>query len=240
MAIFRIFFAFMLTFSLLSTTEAQTTGKKKFVKPGTEEPAKKGKEDTKEKSEEPQEEDYAAQKVEKEPSRWGYGLNIGNIAFQSNAYQIGLDPNVAYRLSDNLAVGFMLKMNYYHARYQYTNNTKLTYSAFDTGPTLFTRWKPLLKMDNATPFMQGIFLMAEYERSFVNREAVDEFGNLILNDDGTKIETVITTEHYLYIGGGVSSGYPFSSFFSFHYNLLDDAELSRLPFTYRIGFTWNY
>ena len=218
MAFFRIFFAFIIALACFDPLMAQTTGKKKYVRPGSEE----------------------AKKEEEKTSRWGFGVNIGNIAFQSNAFQIGLDPNVAYRLSDNLAAGFMLKMNYYHARYYYTSTTTLTYSAFDLGPTIFTRWKPLLKTEGATPFMQGIFLQAEFERSYVNREAVDEFGNLILNDDGTKIETVVNAEHYLYLGAGLSSGYPFSSFISFHYNILDDPELSRYPFTYRIGFTWNY
>jgi hypothetical protein len=217
----RTFFVLLVAALTLEHVDAQTSGHKKFVKPGSEE-AKK------------------AEAKASEPSKWGFGVNLGNIAFQSNAVQLGLDPNVAYRLDDGLAVGFMMKMNYYHARYQVSATDNLTYTAFDWGPTVFTRYKPLLKAENATPFMQGIFLQAEFERSYVSREAIDEFGNLILNDDGTKIETVVTPEHYLYIGAGLASGYPFSSFISFHYNLLDNAELSRLPFTYRIGFTWNY
>lgn len=233
----RTIFAALLVAFVVLQADAQTSGHKKFVKPGTE--------DTKSKSAKPtdtQPPDTKSGPEEKasEPSRWGFGVNLGNIAFTSNAVNIGLDPNVAYRLQDGFAVGFMMKMNYYNAKYQVTSTQNLTYTAFDWGPTIFGRIKPLLKANNATPFMQGLFLQAEFERSYVSREAVDEFGNLILNDDGTKIETVVTPEHYLYIGGGLSSGYPFSSFISFHYNLLDNAELSRLPFTYRIGFTWNY
>jgi hypothetical protein len=223
----RIFLVLILLGASMSIIEAQTTGKKKFVRPEPEETkdpetkSSSSKQDT---------------KKDDEPSKWGFGVNLGNIGFSGDAVQIGLDPNVAYRLADNFAVGFMMKMNYYHAKY-YDN---LRYTSFDWGPTVFTRWKPLLKTENATPFMQGIFLQAEFERSYVSREEYDEFGNLVLNDDGTKIQTIVNKEHYLYVGAGLSSGYPFSSFISFHYNILDEAELSRLPFTYRIGFTWNY
>ncbi|MDZ4748281.1 MAG: hypothetical protein SH808_07310 [Saprospiraceae bacterium] len=216
----RTIFVIILAASTLLQADAQTTGKKKFVKPGSEESKK------------------AEEKAEA-PSKWGFGINLGNIGFAGNAVNIGLDPNVAYRLKDGLAAGFMLKMNYYNAKYR-TTSGNLTYTAFDWGPTLFARIKPLLKMEDATPFMQGIFFQAEYERSYVSREKIDDFGNVQISDDGTKILTEVNLEHYLYVGAGLSSGYPFSSFISFHYNLLDKPELSRLPFTYRIGFTWNY
>jgi long-subunit fatty acid transport protein len=230
----RILFASLLLVAIIMPGDAQTTGKKKFVKPETTEskPADQKPSDSKAPQEKP-----APVKVEKEPSKWGYGLNLGNIYFSNQTFEIGLDPNVAYRLDDALAVGFMLKMNYYYAKYpQY----ELKYTAFDFGPTVFTRWKPLLKAQAATPFMQGIFLQAEFEHSYVSREQVDEFGNLVLNDEGTRILTEKNPEDYLYIGAGLSSGYPFSSFISFHYNILDNVELSRVPFTYRLGFTWNY
>jgi hypothetical protein len=177
------------------------------------------------------------QKKGKEPSPIGWGVNIGNIRFYNNAFEFGLAPNIAYRLGETLSVGFMMKLDYYYQRYPAYD---LKFSAFDFGPTVFTRWKPLFKMDGATPFMQGLFLQAEYERAFIAREAVDEFGNLILNDKGTRIETVRNGEDYLYVGLGAASGYPFSTFVSIHYNVLDNSELSRIPFNYRIGLTWNY
>lgn len=234
---YRTFFAVVMLAGAVTFAGAQTSGHKKFVKPGTEE-TKAG--TTKSSDSKSTASKSGTASKESEPSKWGFGVNLGNIGFSGSAVNIGLDPNVAYRIQDGLAAGFMMKMNYYHARYQISATDNLTYTAFDWGPTVFGRIKPLLKTENATPFMQGIFLQAEFERSYVSREAIDEFGNLILNDDGTKIESVVTPEHYLYIGAGLSSGYPFSSFISLHYNLLDNAELSRLPFTYRIGFTWNY
>jgi hypothetical protein len=209
-----IFVATLVIFTLFQS-EAQTTGKKKFVRPGSEEEKK-------------------ALEKEKAPSRLGYGINLGNIYFTNYSFSIGLDPNIAYKLDEALAVGFMLKMNYY---YEKLPQYGLKYTGWDWGPTLFTRWKPLLKMEDATPFMQGIFLQAEYEKAFVSRPT-DEFGNIDV--DGDKINPFKTTEDYLYIGLGMASGYPFSSFISFHYNVIDDVNLSRVPFTYRIGFTWNY
>lgn len=215
--VFKSFFALILTLSVVHSAESQTTGKKKWVDPKTAEAEKEAKKDA--------------------PSQWGWGINLGNIYFTSYTFEIGLDPNVAYKLDEALAVGFMLKMNYYYQKDPYAG---LKYNAFDLGPTLFTRYKPLMKVEGATPFMQGVFLQFEYEHSFVSRPQYDAFGNLILNDDGTKILSEQTPEDFLYIGLGFSSGYPFASFVSFHYNLLDDISSSRVPFTYRIGFTWNY
>jgi|GEM_PF-992736 len=226
--ILRIFFVAILIGASLLDGGAQTTGKKKFVKPVPEE-----EKTTETKSADPKEE---TTKKEKEPSKWGFGINLGNIGFAGNVVQIGLDPNVAYRLADNFAVGFMMKMNYYHEKLE-SGNQSFTYNGWDWGPTLFTRWKPLLKMENATPFMQGIFLQLEYERAFISRPT-DAFGNFSV--EGDKIIPFYMEENYLYIGGGLSSGYPFGSFVSFHYNILDEAELSRNPTTFRIGFTWNY
>ena len=93
-------------------------------------------------------------------------------------------------------------------------------------------------MDGATPFLKGIFLQAEYERAFIAREKTDEFGKIIVN--GNRIETVRKGEDYMYLGLGASSGYPFSTFVSLHYNVIDKPELTRIPFNYRIGFTYNY
>jgi hypothetical protein len=47
-------------------------------------------------------------------------------------------------------------------------------------------------------------------------------------------------ENFVYVGIGATTGYPFSTFVSLHYNVLDDIYSSSLPFAYRIGFTYNY
>lgn len=236
----RVFFAFILVFTILNNADAQTSGKKKYVPPASK--------TTPEAPKEEQEPSHVGTKPanakpepkkapEESKSKLGYGVNLGNIAFAGSAFEFGLSPNIVYKLDEALAVGFMLKLNYFYEKYpQYG----LKYSAFDLGPTVFTRWKPLLKIDNATPFMQGLFIQAEYERAYPARPAYDEFGNLILNDNGTTIKTERIGEDYLYVGIGAASGYPFSTFFSIHYNVIDKIELSRSPFDYRIGFTYNY
>jgi len=233
----RVFFALFLVLAVLTSVGAQTSGKKKYVPPASKTtPTAPKEEDTQEKTS-PGTKPATKPAPEESKSKIGYGVNLGNIAFAGSAFEIGLSPNVAYRFDESFAAGFMLKLNYYYEKYPQYN---LKYSAFDLGPTVFTRWKPLVKMDNATPFMQGIFLQAEYERSYPARPAYDEFGNLILNDNGTTIKTERVGEDYLYIGIGAASGYPLSTFFSFHYNVIDKIELSRSPFDYRIGFTYNY
>ncbi len=178
-------------------------------------------------------------KDDKEESRIGFGINIGNIRFYNSTFEFGLAPNIAYRLAEPLAVGFMLKTDYYFAKYRdpFTNKA-YKFSAFDFGPTVFARYKPLWNWDSGTPFLKGIFLQAEYERAFLKREAVDSGGGVIVVGD--KIQKETFQQNYMYVGLGASSGYPFSTFVSIHYNLLDEYDSIRYPFNYRIGFTYNY
>ena len=222
--IFRTLFALVLLFSLSGTTLAQTTGKKKFVRPEQVEAEKAAKE---------------KEKAEKAagPSRWGWGINVGGLYFTSNSFQIGLDPTIAYRLDDNLAVGFMLKMNYYTTKDPFSG---LKYNAFNLGPTIFTRWRPLWKMEGATPFMQSIFVQAEYEHAFIERPQFDDFGNYILNPSKSKILSETYGQDFLYLGLGMATGFPAGSFVSIHYNILDDPYLYSPTFTIRFGFTMNY
>ncbi len=173
---------------------------------------------------------------DKEPSRVGYGLNIGNIRFYNRAFEFGLAPNVAYRLSESLSVGFMLKVDYFFQKYPIEN---AKFSAFDFGPTVFARMKPLWSWEDATPFLQGIFIQAEYEHAFLTRPFVYPDGSPVIGSDG-KVEKGKVEEDFVYLGLGLSNGYPFSTFVSIHYNVLDDSQSLRFPFSYRIGFTYNY
>jgi len=222
--IFRTLFSMILVLSVISTGISQTTGKKKFVRPEQIE-AEKAEKEAKEKEK------------RLEPSPWGWGVNLGSIYFTSNSYQIGLDPNIAYRLDISLAVGFMVKMNYYHTKDPFSG---LKYDAFNLGPTIFTRWKPLLKMEGASNFMKSLFAQVEYEHAFLSRPAYDDFGNYILNPSKTKILSDTYGQDYLYVGLGIATGYPAGSFVSINYNLLDDPYLYGPTFTFRVGFTMNY
>jgi hypothetical protein len=175
-----------------------------------------------------------AQNADKEkgnskPFPLGFGINVGNIRFYNDAFQFGLSPNVALPIGESAAVGLMLKLNYNYERFEQYGNQK--FSAFDIGPTIFARWKPLQSME-ATPFLEGLFLQAEFERASIARPFIDSATGDIF--------TMREPENYLYVGIGASSGYPFSTFFSLHYNVLDDADASRIPWDYRIGFTYNY
>lgn len=169
-------------------------------------------------------------------SRIGFGVNLGNIRFFNSSFEFGLSPNVAYRVSESFALGFMLKADYFYKKYR---SQGVKYSAFDLGPTVFARYKPLWGWDAATPFLRGIFLQAEYEKGFLTRAYENQFGEAILDANGD-IEKAKIQEDFLYLGLGISSGYPFSTFVSLHYNVLDEIDSARLPFSYRFGFTYNY
>lgn len=169
--------------------------------------------------------------MKSKPVNLGFGANIGNIRFYNDAFQFGIAPNVALRLGESAAVGVMVKLNYFYQRFQEYDNQK--WSSFHVGPTLFARWKPLQAIET-TPFLQGLFLQAEYERASIAEPFV------VITGQEIDIVTMRETENYAYIGLGASSGWPFSTFFSIHYNVLDDAESFRIPWDYRIGFTYNY
>ncbi len=172
----------------------------------------------------------------KEPSPIGYGINLGNVSFYNHSFQFGLAPNVAYKVGESLALGFMLKANYYYQKFP---EYQVKFSAFDFGPTVFARYKPLWSWDSATPFLRGLFLQAEYEKGFLTRYNVYSNGVPVISPDG-KLDRVKLQENFVYVGIGASNGYPFSTFVSIHYNLLDNFESLRDPFEYRLGFTYNY
>ena len=174
-------------------------------------------------------------KDDKEPSRIGFGVNLGNIRFYNRTFEFGLAPNVAYRVTESLALGFMLKADFFSTKYYDFNDNAYKFSSFDFGPTVFARLKPLWSWDGATPFLRGIFLQAEYEKAFLTR--ADPNQPLVPGDPVPKIKL---QQDYVYIGLGSSSGYPFSTNVSIHYNILDDIDSVKNPFSYRIGFTYNY
>lgn len=173
---------------------------------------------------------------DREPSRIGYGVNIGNIRFYNRSFEFGLAPNIAYRLSESLSVGFMLKVDYFFQKYPIQN---AKFSAFDLGPTVFARMKPLWSWEDATPFLQGIFIQAEYEHAFLTRPFVYQNGDPVVDANGKVVKGKVE-EDFVYVGLGLSNGYPFSTFVSIHYNVLDNSQSLRFPFSYRIGFTYNY
>lgn len=175
-------------------------------------------------------------KFDREPSRVGFGVNLGSIRFYNNAFEFGLSPNVAYRFGESFAVGFMLKADYFYKKYP---GQGVKFSAFDFGPTVFARVKPLWSWDAAPPFLQGIFLQAEYEKGYLKRAYENMFGEAILDANGD-VEIAKIQEDFVYLGAGITMGYPFSTFVSIHYNVLDDFDSLRFPLVYRIGFTYNY
>lgn len=177
----------------------------------------------------------SAPKKEKN-SPLGLGVNIGNIGFYNNYFTFGLSPNVALRIGDEVAVGFMLKAQYIYERFPQYGNLKI--STFNLGPTLFARYKPIWNVETATPFLRGLFIQAEYERALLARPKIDDLGNVIV--EGNRIVTERPGEDYMYVGIGSSFGYPFSTFVSIHYNILDKATATRIPFDYRIGITYRY
>lgn len=171
----------------------------------------------------------------------GFGVNFGNLYFTGNTTRFGIWPNVAYRIGESAAIGVMVKMDYHYLKaFDYTTSEYGKFSAFDIGPTVFARWKPLWTAEWPTPFLRGLFLQLEYEKARIAYPTEDaSTGGFVYRSDH-KIKTTRVGEDYAYAGLGFTSGYPWGFFFSLHYNLLDEYNLSRIPWDYRAGVTYNY
>jgi len=179
----------------------------------------------------------APEKPAKKISPIGFGFNIGNLQLGNRSFQFGLSPNIAYRFSENLAAGFMLKLQY--SSFRPYSNSPIHFNGLDLGPTVFVRYKPLWFGETMTPFLKGLFIQVEYERAATSVASFDELTQTYPLK-GNRILAEYIGEDYLYVGIGASYGYPVGSFVSLHYNVLDHYTLSRNPWDYRIGFTFNY
>ena len=137
---------------------------------------------------------------------------------------------VGYRLLDQLSVGALVKLDYIYIRGSFIRDNQIEtyrFSTLDIGPTLFARYK----------FLDQFFVQAEFERASFQRE--QRSGSIPVIIDG-KVQKERYGENYLYLGVGYGGGYPFGTFVSIHYNILDEPLSTRIPFDYRIGLTWNF
>lgn len=156
-----------------------------------------------------------------------YGVNIGNIQFGSGLFTLGASPTVGLRLFDQFSVGAMVKLDYYYERGFGSGFQRYSFSTLDVGPTVFTRYK----------IGEQFFVQAEYERALFQRALAT--GGFPLIIDG-EVQKTRFGEDYLYFGIGYGGGYPFGTYVSLHYNLLDKFDATRIPWDYRIGLVWRF
>ena len=189
---------------------------------------KKKKKKTKEKTERPERERPERERTDISERIWG-GLNIGNISFGNQTFNLNLAPMGGYEVAPNLSFGTILKFEYYFERLNISPQLD-KFESFDWGPTIFARYK----------VFQQFFIQLEHEWGFFQRPQLGPGNTLLLNDDGTEILKETLKQNYLYIGAGYSSGEHVKYEISLHYNLLDDFDYVRVPLDYRIGLTINY
>ena len=160
-----------------------------------------------------------------------YGLNIGNLQFGSNYFSLGAGPMVGYRLIDQLSVGALVKFDYVYIKGTLFSGSQFEnyrFSTLDIGPTVFARYK----------IMDQLFVQAEYERASFQREQISGGGIPVIIDG--KVQKERYGENYMYVGVGYGGGFPFGTYVSLHFNVLDDINSTRIPWDYRIGLTWNF
>jgi hypothetical protein len=217
----KYFFLTIIAFLIIGmgNVEAQygnTKKKKKKKKSSTE----------KTKTERPQAEKRERETAQFSDNMW-YGLNIGNIQFGSGFFSMGISPTAGYRIVDQLSAGVMVKLDYFYERGFGFGGERFSYSTLDFGPTVFTRYK----------IGEQFFVQAEYERAIFQR-ALGSGGAPVIIEG--KVQKTTFGEDYLYMGVGYGGGYPFGTYISLHYNVLDNIEATRIPWDYRIGLVWNF
>ncbi len=220
----KVFFLTLIAFLFigLGNVDAQygnTKKKKKKKKPKTE----RSREDTRNKD--------AIVKRGEETRKFTddlwYGVNIGNVQFGTGFFSLGASPMAGYRLFDQFSLGALVKLDYVYIRGFNSRGEVYRYGNLDIGPTVFARYK----------FLDQFFGQVEYERASFQRAQPGVGGPAII--DG-KVQKERYGEDYVYVGVGYGGGFPFSTYVSLHYNILDDIRATRIPWDYRIGLTWNF
>jgi len=164
--------------------------------------------------------------------RLWYGAG-GNLGFAGNnnssTFLIGLSPMVGYKIFEELSVGPRIFFNFSTTRENYFG-TVYRSNPTSYGGGIFARYKAF----------QTFFAQAEFGISRDPFYAVDQSGNLIIENN--KIQIVHQTSENFYLGAGYHSGGggAFGYEILLLYNFLEPADTLDLPFELRFGLTWGF
>ena len=168
---------------------------------------------------------------------YGGGVNLGfSGGTNYSLFRFGLSPMVGYKVMDRLSVGPRVSFDYTFLKGNAVNLRTGGISVekgnlFSYSGGIFSRYK----------IINTIFLHTEVE--FQSLEQVGTLsGFLVYDDEKDNLVTVRGGHENVYLGAGYNSGdaggWGYEIVVLYNFNEPDDSI--DLPFTYRIGLTYNF
>lgn len=155
----------------------------------------------------------------------GFGMGLGG-----NTFNLNLSPMVGYKLTKGLSAGVRLPLEYNYAKLVSNDGTGFNYNNIDYGVGGFTRLK----------FFQNVFAHAEYNYLWI-KQPVTQNGRFLLDpNDPTKLLQEKINDTEFNVGLGYASGGRIGYEISLLYNVLEDADSDRIPWSIRAGFNYKF
>ena len=154
---------------------------------------------------------------------YGGGFTLGfSGANNSSVFQLGVSPMVGYKITPDFSIGPRLSILYTYYRLEVFPGDVQSQDPLSFGFGAFSRYK----------VYQSFFAHVEYE--FEN-----EANFVLINGD---LAVLRREQNNLFVGGGYNSsaGGPFGYEILLLYNLLLPENTVEVPFSFRIGFTYNF
>ncbi len=154
-------------------------------------------------------------------------LNFSGGSYYSTFF-MGISPMVGYKLTEKFSVGPRVSLKYVYLKATDFGGNIAKANLWSYAAGIFSRFK----------IIDIIFAHVEYE--YENRELFTTNGGGVVNQTNGEIGTIRESRDNLYIGAGYTSGGEFSYEVLVLYNVMNDDSTLRLPFDYRVGFTYRF
>jgi hypothetical protein len=158
-------------------------------------------------------------------------LNFGQATQFVNVFQFGVSPMVGYKVTERFSVGPRVSLDYLYYKGTTINNTRASKNTFNYSMGAFARFK----------VFQGFFAHVEYAYE-TNQFILTDINGLLGVDQFNNVLTQSVSQNNFYPGIGYNSGGLFAMdiMLLYNYRVGQDVNTSRLPFDYRIGFTYKF
>lgn len=152
-----------------------------------------------------------------------YGADINYPTLAPGFFNMGLSPRIAYKLTNKISAGIVLKTDYTYYRNIDPSISK-KFESFDYGGGFFARAR----------IFRGLFAQGEYERSVFHFPTAFDYN---LN----KYVIEKTSQPYAYLGLGWSSGFgKWQTQIGINRNVLYNDNSIRGLWDFKFGITYNF
>lgn len=158
---------------------------------------------------------------------YGGGFNLG---FQNNVFQIGISPMVGYKIFEQLSVGPRVEINYTYRKFDNVCPQIFNKNTTDFSVGAFTRYK----------FLKQFFAHVEYNLEFFENLDPDNDGFISVDCASEDVISANEQKSNLFIGAGYNSGGLIAYEIALLYNLLEPEDSIEIPFSLRIGITYQF